>query len=374
MTISTHGHAHGPHSHVTEKGGASHHVSTSSGSRRYWVLSLLSLASLNQCNLWITFSPIAHLTRELYGWSDADQALFLAWGPIAVCALVMLVPSLVHSIGLRASITVSIALSAIAAILRCYGSYSLKIVHIAQLLNAIAGPIVLATPSKLSAIWFAAHERDKATSISTMTNYLGGVVGYSLSLIVTHIHHVQLLLYWEAVASVLLLFAALIDHAWPATPMHAHKDHIAPTSTDIHHNLIDLEHNNGTTITTSSATSPSSQSPSTRSSTWTELCSLCSNHNFMIISIAYGICNGSWAAWSSLLWPLLQPLGFQSSTVGIFGTLLTLVAAVGGMGFAHLMPSDVNNHNRSRYAFNVLLWISAGVFLHRFTFTLMLPI
>jgi hypothetical protein len=40
-------------------------------------------------------------------------------------------------------------------------------------MNGLAGPFLMATPSKLSAEWFAPHERGTATSIGLMANYAG---------------------------------------------------------------------------------------------------------------------------------------------------------------------------------------------------------
>jgi len=45
--------------------------------------------------------------------------------------------------------------------------------HAGQMLNGIAGCVVMAAPPFLSNIWFPPHERITATGITTLMNYMG---------------------------------------------------------------------------------------------------------------------------------------------------------------------------------------------------------
>ncbi len=60
--------------------------------RRYFALFVLSVISLLQSCVWLTFSPIETEAQDLYGWEDWNVKLFPAWGPIIFCMLVPYAP------------------------------------------------------------------------------------------------------------------------------------------------------------------------------------------------------------------------------------------------------------------------------------------
>ena len=46
-------------------------------------------------------------------------------------------------------------------------------IHAGQMLNGIAGCVVMAAPPYLSNLWFPPHERITATGVATLLNYMG---------------------------------------------------------------------------------------------------------------------------------------------------------------------------------------------------------
>lgn len=149
-------------------------------SRRFLELFLLTACSFNQSCIWATYSPVEGITEDLYGWSSTDIKLLAAWGPIFCLPLVLFMQPLVDRLGLRNTVTVAALFIAVGAGLRCLTTvapYALGLAHTAQILNSLAGPLVLATPTRLSATWFPPHRRTTATSVAIMGSYLGAGVG-----------------------------------------------------------------------------------------------------------------------------------------------------------------------------------------------------
>lgn len=96
--------------------------------------------------------------------------------------------------------------------------WALVLAHVSCILNSLAGPFVLATPSKLAALWFAPHERTTACSVALMANFLGSATGFLIALPVSTVQNLRDLLLLQAAASVAILLLACLDHCWPALP------------------------------------------------------------------------------------------------------------------------------------------------------------
>jgi hypothetical protein len=58
------------------------------------------------------------------------------------------------------------------------GAGGMAFIHIAQILNAACGPLVMATPTLLSQSWFGASERTTATAAAVLANNFGAAVGF----------------------------------------------------------------------------------------------------------------------------------------------------------------------------------------------------
>ena len=126
-----------------------------------------------------------------FGTSDADLDLLLNWGPIIflpVCPLVACI--LRRPTGLNTAIRCGALMCFIACTIRslpCLLPPSHRrspsgqlLLHAGQIINAAVGPIVMWSPSLLSARWFPPHRRATATSLAYLGGNLGGAVGFLL--------------------------------------------------------------------------------------------------------------------------------------------------------------------------------------------------
>jgi FLVCR family MFS transporter len=136
--------------------------------RRYWVLFLFSTVSMTQSNNWGTFSTIDAEAVRLYKWDSGVINVLAAWGPISYIPVCLCTPYAVNKIGLSYSVLFASFCTALCCALRCVsfeGTAALYSAHVAQLVNGLAGPFVLATPPLLSAVWFPLEQRTTATVI-----------------------------------------------------------------------------------------------------------------------------------------------------------------------------------------------------------------
>lgn len=163
--------------------------------RRWAVLAVFCTVAFNQCLSWLTFSSVKpQYIEEYYGSQVAGAdptallALLLNWGPIVFIPCIPVCTWLLSARhGVKRTIQVACALSFAACFIRaipCYFSAEQRrapstvyYLHVAQILNAAAGPFVMCSPSRLSSIWFPPEERTMATSLATAANDLGCTVG-----------------------------------------------------------------------------------------------------------------------------------------------------------------------------------------------------
>jgi hypothetical protein len=147
--------------------------------QRFWVLFIFAFLSFNQCMFWLTFSPIASSTIAFYKVTEATVDLLLNWGPIIFIPCLPLTYILLNKPnGLRHCVILLAITDFIAALCRVlpsiltsptesnFISISLPCLHIGQILNAACGPLVMAPVSQLSCLWFAPHERTRATTVA----------------------------------------------------------------------------------------------------------------------------------------------------------------------------------------------------------------
>ena len=164
-------------------------------SSRFYVICIFSLLAFNQCAIWLTFSPVARNAEAYYNISEATVDLLLNWGPIifvpslpATCAL------LNRPSGLRYCVIILAVTDFIAALFRILpsiitmattntgaSSIALPFIHIGQILNAACGPLVMAPVSQLSCLWFAPHERTRATTFAIVANNFGASVAFIIN-------------------------------------------------------------------------------------------------------------------------------------------------------------------------------------------------
>ncbi|XP_023215370.1 disrupted in renal carcinoma protein 2 homolog isoform X2 [Centruroides sculpturatus] len=277
--------------------------------RRWWILALFSVLCLVQSLAWITWSTIPESAKAIFGWNDGTLALLADWGNIPFVILGIPICWFLNKRGLRLSVVLTSVLVFVATGLRCIShktEIATPLIHVAQILNGIAGVIVTGAPSLLSSIWFPTKQRTTATSISILCNYMGVCLGFLLGPVIldtsglppcfnetwgnlthgcinytseqlktfvhNHTQRIMCLMYFECILAALVLL--LICIYFPGKPP-------LPPTASAHLDRLDFI---------------------------TSFKLLRKNTNFWIISLGYAITNSTFANWISMLGVALESL------------------------------------------------------------------
>lgn len=152
---------------------------------RWYALAVFSFAAFMQGLVWAVPGPIsAVLASELQCDSDCD-ALLVNWGPIMFIVFTFPQAWLIdHS--LRSATLLLAALVTASGWVRVASAYAndtstvTVLLHVAQALNASGGPIAMGAVSRLSQLWFPAHQRSFATAVAAEFNMAGVAIAFVL--------------------------------------------------------------------------------------------------------------------------------------------------------------------------------------------------
>lgn len=273
---------------------------------RFYVLFVFSLLAFNQCLMWLTFSPIARATEAYYHITESTIDLLLNWGPIIFIPCLPLTYILLNKHhGLRHCVIILALVDFVAALVRVlpviittpsspnFSSIALPFLHIGQILNAACGPLVMAPVSQLSCLWFAPHERTRATTIAIMANNFGSTVGFVISpFIVSSSDRVPYLLYLHlALAFIACVLTLLYFPPQPPSPPSAAAELLVlhPTSEQATNSWRTFMKDVWQCLTTPS---------------------------FVLLSLAGGLSSGIFGAWTSLFDLILKPENYTELQAG----------------------------------------------------------
>ena len=279
--------------------------------QRYYCLFVVTFVSALQGGIWANFGPIAEAVKPLYGWDDGQIALLANWGPIMY--LVGIAPSLwlIDTHGLKAACVVASALVFVGSVLRCVhvaaDGMSAALMHAAQALNGLAGPVAMSAGPVLSAAWFAPWERTRSTAVVGVSNYGGTALVFicgpwlvparqqqPLEQVASNL---RLYMIGEAGFSALLLLAALL---MPSRPANA----------------------------------PARSATFARSSLREGLFQILRLPQFWAAALGYGMITGFFGAWGAMLGPNMQAVltkdeaETQGGWIGFWGALAGMPAGV----------------------------------------------
>ncbi|GMH91537.1 hypothetical protein TrVE_jg5517 [Triparma verrucosa] len=159
---------------------------------RWYILCVASLLSLNQSATWFTFSSVNPNTiHDFFGARLNEDALglLLNWGPIlGVFSAPLQFWLSSRKNGLHLSIVLAAWLVFAGNVIRTVplflgatfrqNAFAFYLYQTGQILNAIAGPLVMGTVTQLSVLWFPESERVLATSVFQTSNGMGTAVGF----------------------------------------------------------------------------------------------------------------------------------------------------------------------------------------------------
>lgn len=144
--------------------------------RRWYILFVFCFLAFLQNIVWNTWSPITESAFVAFKWTKTDIALQSNWGCITFIVSAFAFSWLMDVKGLRASCVLTAFLVASGSALRCITTElpaATWLINIGQILNGFAGPVSMAGPPLLSALWFPASQRATATSIAILSMNLG---------------------------------------------------------------------------------------------------------------------------------------------------------------------------------------------------------
>jgi MFS family permease len=329
--------------------------------QRFWVLFIFVFLTSNQCMFWLTFSPIAGPTMAFYHITEATVDLLLNWGPIIFLPILPLVYLLLNSHhGLRKCVLIFAILPMIATCLRLipllvtsptnsnFHDVSVPCLHIGQILIAIVGPIAMALVSQLSCIWFAPHERTRATTIAILGASFGGAAAFLISpFLVSQSWQVPRLLYMHAgqalVACILTL--AYFPAEPPSPPSVAAG--MLRTNRLIQRRSIEI-----------------------LKKVLLDIFRCCQNLSCVLLILSGAAIGGTFTAWGGLFATILTPLGHSEIEageklffkqikeiyfhfLGWFGFGLTIANIIGSLAMGYIA-----DHRRFQRSFKSLMLIS----------------
>ena len=159
---------------------------------RFYMLGIFFVLMANQCLFWFTFSADPPTFESAFpGLTIGEIDQLLNWGPITFVPTVPVVMWLLQQEnGLRKCLRLNASLAFSACALRlvpCLFTHSVRakhhelllLLHAAQILNGIAGPVLIAAPSRLSALWFPPRQRTTVTAIAN-ASFVGAALGFFL--------------------------------------------------------------------------------------------------------------------------------------------------------------------------------------------------
>jgi len=210
--------------------------------------------------------------------------------------------------GISDLVKIAILLSAAGGAIRCISfldpkaSWALPVVGFAQTLIALAGPIVMAAPPKLSARWFPVHERTIATAISSCANNIGSGVGYVVPPYLVQVYGFRNYLLIEAAIGALLLILVLTY--FPESP---------PTPPSI---TAKLDQESSETFTLEIVKH--------------SLVEIMWNPSYLLLSLVGGWQAGTLNAWQGLFENIFVP-AFSETFVGWLGFFFITASSLGGI-------------------------------------------
>eukprot|EP00057_Strongylocentrotus_purpuratus_P004747 XP_003729358.1 PREDICTED: disrupted in renal carcinoma protein 2 homolog [Strongylocentrotus purpuratus] len=284
-----------------------------------------------QCLAWNTWGPIEDTASIVLQWGPGQFALLANWGCITFLVSAFFFSWLLHAKGLRVAVLLTGGLLVIGVGIRCIPvpvpmmKWTMNIGHI---FIGLAGPILMAAVTSISATWFRANERTTATALSSTLPFLGLAVSFVLGPeivgnininatttqspltvqggnisfqydhtdddIQKHLQGIRLLMYIEFGAAALLYLAALIR--FPARP----------------------------------PTPPTASAIAKREDMKSGLIAIVKKVSFWIPALAYATASGAYSGWTAQMVTIYND-HVDQTTCGWIGCYTNLAALFGGI-------------------------------------------
>jgi len=296
---------------------------------RYAVLAVYTLATMSGAILWIVLSPISEQVSKIYGVSgavvDTNTLLFM----------LMYLPTGFISNYIMDRYSLAWALRfAMLCLLVCSWLHLLidanfYLLFVGTVIGGMGNPFFLNAPAKIAALWFKPDARALATTIGSMANPLGTLIGLVLPNLFVNKHvvnkghgksaMVDLILLQAILTTVIAVLFFLVFRERPPTP---------PSLTSVEH---------------------------TQEPFFASCKSLLRNRKFQPLLFCSTIIIGVANATSTLIDQLVHPYGYSSADSGLIGVILLLA----GMISSIFIGAYVSKSRRFKRTIVILLWCSS---------------
>ncbi|XP_053347222.1 solute carrier family 49 member A3 [Clarias gariepinus] len=202
--------------------------------RRWFILLVLCVLNCSNSVLWLTFAPVADQTAQhLHVTLDQVNWLSVVYMVVAI-PLSFITTWMLDTLGLRPTLILGSWLNMAGGVVRVVGVLSslpentmFPVVMAGQTLCSLAQPLVIFSPTKLSALWFPEHQRATANMIASMSNPLGLLfVNIFSPIIISRSNSFFMLLLIYAIPAIVVCFLATVGirESVPPTPPSASAD------------------------------------------------------------------------------------------------------------------------------------------------------
>jgi len=315
---------------------------------RWWVLGTFCWLSFMQSFIWVSYSPITKKTQEYYSCSEAQVDLVLNWGPIISLPSLPFVMKMGSSArGLRRLVFGTAWLVMLACLIKLipeigggHGSgstlfkHALPFIHLAHILNAAAGTVLMATVTKLSCLWFPAEERTISTSLLVIACQTGGAGGYLLApALVKQATDMPVYLYTQAGMMALGFLAVFPLHPrlfFPERPKQFPSRAAAEMEMEGGGPVVPglgAALNDAADATPGAPMLMAAPGPTL----WSETKVALRNRSFVLLALSSGIVSGVFQCWAGVLSTVMPADQFSDTTCGWLSFAATVAGVVAGI-------------------------------------------
>eukprot|EP00808_Paulinella_micropora_P020424 g8816.t1 len=366
---------------------------------RFWYLFSFCWVAFQQALLSMTFTSLPAEVLHYYpGWTERDINSTLMWN--SVFSVIMMFPAgalASRPNGLKLCLQLGGLLVAAGSFVRILPSVSLSfrenhqaltrlLVNLGQVLNAMAGPLFMVTPTRLSFLWFPQRYRTSITAIAAVSTEVGLAAAFLLPRFENDFTRVLLQQATSSFWCVVLSLSFLLLPAHPnAAPSRAaaldlaiqrEESYLAASwpSLELLHELHDVSNHPGPRSSSALELRRSSQSlhqqqihdarlrrPPAQPGALLHVCRqaqlVLRDFRFVMVALALGLANGCWAGWVPTL-PYMAVKDYNENQADQLCFTANLASIVGGLVVAPI----ADNYFSGRFKQLVLLTGASATF------------
>lgn len=287
-------------------------------SYRWVVLTVFTVIAGVSQMLWLNFAPLITKITKVYNVSE-DQAVFLLIAVFPLLYVVLSLPagSMIDRKGYKFTVSLAAIVMAVFACVRIF-TEKFAFLFIGQLGIAAAQPFVINGVSKLVADWFDEDQTAIATGLATLGMFLGMAIAMALTPVLENA--------W-GLRNTMVFFAGISIVSAVAFLVLCKETRLAK--------------------------------PDMAASSWGDIKALLSNRNIILLSIVSFLALGFFNGLTTLLEPILKPLGINAEDAGLVGGVLI----IGGILGAAIIPAISDKIGR-RKPFLLVCAIAGAVIVY----------